>query len=91
VFTTPFPNTIYWNASKHNGVTKNVGLRQIQFSSNDGNETLSYCDFVTLVREVYACMIALIKMKLIFLRLSQNFKSETGSNEKLINNTDVQA
>jgi hypothetical protein len=53
-------------------------LGQIQFSSNDGNETLSYCDFVTLVREVYAGMIALIKMKLILLRLLETSRVKRG-------------
>ncbi|MGA9150789.1 MAG: hypothetical protein WBZ36_09435 [Candidatus Nitrosopolaris sp.] len=76
MFTKPFPNTIYWNASKHNGITKNVGLRRIEFNSNDGNEILSYSDFVTLVRDVYACMIALVKINLIFVRKTHFWKPQ---------------
>jgi hypothetical protein len=67
LFTKPFPNTIYWNASKHGGITKKVTLKQIEFRSNDGYKAISYGDFVTLVRELYACMIALLKISLIII------------------------
>jgi hypothetical protein len=67
LFTKPFPNTIYWNASKHSGITKKVTLKQIEFRSNEGDKTLSYDDFATLVRELYACMIALLKINLIII------------------------
>ena len=34
VFTKPFPNTIYWNALKHNKFRKNVGSCEIELRSN---------------------------------------------------------
>lgn len=67
LFTKPFPNTIYWNASKHNGITKKVTLKQVEFKSNEGDKTLSYDDSVNLVRELYVCMMALSKINLIII------------------------
>ena len=64
LFTKPFPNTICWNASKHNGVFKIVGKKEIEFKSNEGSRTLSYRDFFSLVREIYACIIVLLKITL---------------------------
>jgi hypothetical protein len=65
VFTKPFPNTIYWNESKYSRVTKKVRSKEIEFNSNEGNAILSYSDFVLLVRELYACVLVLIKIGLI--------------------------
>lgn len=65
LFTKPFPNTIYWNASKHNGITKKVNDKSVTFISNEGEKTISYEDFIQLVRELYACTVILIKTNLI--------------------------
>jgi hypothetical protein len=65
VFTKPFPNTIYWNASKHSGITKKVRSKEIEFKSSNGSDILPYPNFVSLVRELYACVIVLIKIGLI--------------------------
>jgi hypothetical protein len=34
--TKPFPNTIFWNASKHDGITKKVNHKEIEFKANEG-------------------------------------------------------
>jgi hypothetical protein len=65
LFIKPFPNTIYWNASKHAGITKKVSLKEIEFKSNDGTKALSYRDFISLVRELYASTLVLVKMNMI--------------------------
>ena len=64
LFTKPFPNTIYWNASKHNGITKRVNDKSISFTSNEGDKAISYEEFIQLVRELYACTIILVKINL---------------------------
>ena len=64
-FTKPFPNTIYWNSSKHGGISKKVRTKEIEFKSNEGVKTLSYSDFISLVRELYACTLPLTKINLI--------------------------
>jgi hypothetical protein len=65
VFTSkPFPNTIYWNASKHDGITKKVNLKEIEFKSNEGDRTLLYSDFVSVVRELYSLTVVLEKINL---------------------------
>jgi len=65
MFTKPFPNTIYWNASKHNKCKKIVNSNAIEFRSNNGTRILSYCDFISLVRELYACTLVLTKINLV--------------------------
>lgn len=65
IFTKPFPNTIYWNASKRSGIIKKVTSKEIEFKSNEGTRTLSYSDLISLVRELYACALVLIKIGLI--------------------------
>jgi hypothetical protein len=59
------PDTVCWNASKHDGYTKLVSSKQVKFKSNEGEITLSYSDFVSRVRELYACTLALTKISLI--------------------------
>jgi hypothetical protein len=59
-----FPNTIYWNASKHDGITKKIDSKGIEFRSNEGVEVVSYSDFVSLVREMYSVAIVLGKINL---------------------------
>ena len=64
VFTKPFPNTIYWNALKHNKFRKNVGSCETEFRSNSGRRILNYPDFRSLIRELYACTLVLTKINL---------------------------
>jgi len=64
-FTKPFPNTIYWNASKHGGISKKVRTKEIEFKSNESVKRLSYSDFISLVRDLYACALPLTKINLI--------------------------
>jgi hypothetical protein len=64
VFTKPFPNTIYWNALKHNKFRKNVGSCEIELRSNNGRRILNYSDFRSLIRELYACTLVLTKINL---------------------------
>ncbi|WP_415311072.1 hypothetical protein [Candidatus Nitrosocosmicus sp. FF01] len=65
LFTTPLLSTIYWNASKHDGITKVIYSKTIRFESNEGTEEISYEDFLALVRELYACVSAFMKFNLI--------------------------
>jgi hypothetical protein len=64
LYTKSVPNTIYWNAAKHNKCFKNVSTKQIIFRSNDGNADLTYSDFISLVRDLYACTLTLTKISL---------------------------
>jgi hypothetical protein len=64
VFTKPFPNTIYWNALKHNKFRKSVGSCEIEFRSNNGRRILNYPDFRSLIRELFACTLVLTKINL---------------------------
>jgi hypothetical protein len=64
-FTKSFPNTIYWNASKHGGIRKKIRTKEIEFMSNEGGKRLSYSDFISLVRELYACALPLTKINLV--------------------------
>jgi hypothetical protein len=64
VLTKAVPDTIGWNASKHIGYSKSVGSKQVKFTSNDGTITLTYSDFISRVRELYACTLALVKISL---------------------------
>jgi len=36
------PNTIYWNAGKHNGITKKIKTKEIEFRSNEGIAIIYY-------------------------------------------------
>jgi hypothetical protein len=65
LFTKPLLSTIYWNASKHNGITKVIYSKTIRFESNEGMKEISYNDFLALVKELYACVCALMKFNLI--------------------------
>ena len=67
------PDTICWNASKHNGYTKFVGFKQVEFKSNEGSITLTYSDFISRVRELYACTLALTKISLMITFSLKNF------------------
>jgi len=58
------PDTIGWNASKHIGYNKFVGSKQVKFTSNEGIKTLTYADFISRVRELYACTLVLTKISL---------------------------
>jgi len=42
-----------------------VRSKEIEFNSNEGKVILTYSDFVLLVRELYACVLVLIKIGLI--------------------------
>jgi hypothetical protein len=64
-FTKPFPNTIYWNASKHGGVSKKIRTKEIEFKANEGVKRLSYSDFISTVRELFACALTLTKINLV--------------------------
>jgi hypothetical protein len=67
IFTIPFPNTVYWNASKHGGITKRIRQKELEFKSNEGEILLSYTEFITTVRELYACSIVLGKINLMIM------------------------
>jgi hypothetical protein len=67
IFTLPFPNTVYWNASKHAGITKRVKQKELEIKSNEGNMSISYSYFVALVRELYACCIVMGKVNLMIM------------------------
>lgn len=47
--------------------------KEIEFKSNEGNAILSYSNFVSLVRELYACVLVLIKIGLIIIFLLKAF------------------
>jgi hypothetical protein len=64
-FTKPFPNTIYWNPSKHGGVNKKIRTKEIEFKSNEGVKRLSYSDFISIVRKLFACALTLTKINLV--------------------------
>jgi hypothetical protein len=67
IFVTPFPNTICFNASKHNGISKNVVDHIMEFNANEGPFSISYEEFIKMVRELYADSIVLMKIKLILI------------------------
>jgi hypothetical protein len=58
------PDTIGWNASKHIGYNKSVGSKQVIFTSYDDTITPTYSDFISRVRELYACILVLAKISL---------------------------
>ena len=58
------PDTICWNASKHDGYAKFVSSKEVKFTANEGTITLTYSDFISRVRELYACTLALTKISL---------------------------
>jgi hypothetical protein len=64
VLTKAVPDTIAWNASKHGGCSKSVNSKRIEFTSNDGTIVLTYSQFISRVRELYACTVALVKISL---------------------------
>jgi len=49
----------------HIGATKIISKKEIEFKSNDRDKNISYSDFINLVRELYACVITLMKIMLI--------------------------
>lgn len=67
VLTKPFPNTIIWNSVKHNKFNKAVSSKKIEFRSNEGSADMSYADFKSLVRDLYACAIVLSKINLLIM------------------------
>jgi len=73
IFTNTIPNTVYWNASKHGGVEKVVRSKEIRFKSNEGEEVVSYSNFVSFVRDLYALTIVLIKIKLMIVLSIRTF------------------
>lgn len=73
ILTKAVPDTIVWNASKHAGYTKLVGSKKVKFNANEGTISLTYSDFISRVRELYACTLALAKISLMIMFNLRNF------------------
>jgi hypothetical protein len=72
IFVSPLPNTDILNASKHLGVHRIVKTQNLSYTSNrmPNPVEISYQDFINLTRELYACTITLVKIKLILILVS---------------------
>jgi hypothetical protein len=79
-FASPLPNTDILNASKHLGIHRKIDNQKLSYQSNRLPKPLeiTYQDFVNITRELYACTITLVKIKLILILVS-------GKNSKTIN------